>query len=95
MIVAFTVTVLFLSHTMTSFKIPMLKNSRRYSRIVTSQSLYTDNRNSNSKLYSEQGEGSADGNSAVEDDQGKKIEEMMKLFVTAIDEGMSLLFAGI
>jgi hypothetical protein len=42
--------------------------------------------NRSSKLYSEQGE-SSDSNSAVEDDQGKKIEEMMKLFVTAIDEG--------
>ena len=82
MVVAFIITVSLLSNTVISFRISSIKTSSIHSRKTTSFGV--DRR---TLLHSEQGEGSEEGIVTDANDQGKKIEEMMKLFVTAIDEG--------
>ena len=81
MVVKFIVMAALLSETVMSFRIPLMKATGAYSRMVNTQHSVRK-----SALYSEQGK-AGDSSNSVADDQGKKIEEMMKLFVTAIDEG--------
>ena len=64
-----------------SFRVPVFRTLKVLGRSASKQQP-----GSKTALYLEQGE-TDDSSSSVADDQGKKIEEMMKLFVTAIDEG--------
>ena len=70
-----------LSQIVVSFRVPAFRTLK-----VLGRSLSKQLPGAKTVLYAEQGE-TSDSSSSVDDDQGKKIEEMMKLFVTAIDEG--------
>ena len=67
------INVLIMSSTVNSFIRPPVRADNMFHRIM--------------KIKSETTPDSSADNSAVVDDKGKNIEEMMKLFVTAIDEG--------